>query len=71
MLESLTTNEYIIKDSFIFAVELQSFDSKLVIASFDIDSRFTKIPLQEPINLFIKSLFKDRTHVDKVLKDSF
>ena len=71
MLESLTTNEYINKDSFIFAVELQSFDSKLVIASFDIDSRFTKIPLQEPINLFIKNLFKDRTHVDKVLKGSF
>ena len=71
MLEYLTTNEYTNKDSFIFAVELQSFDSKLVIASFDIDSLFTNIPLQEPINLFIKNLFKDKTHVDKMLKDSF
>ena len=36
ILEPLTTNEYTIKDSFTFAEELQSFDSKLVMASFDI-----------------------------------
>ena len=36
MLEPLTTNEYTIKDSFTFAEELQSFDSKLVMVSFDI-----------------------------------
>ena len=47
MLEPLTTNEYPIKNSFTFAEELQSFDSKLVIASFDIESLFTKITLQE------------------------
>ena len=34
ILEPLTTNEYTIKDSFTFAEELQSFDSKLVMASF-------------------------------------
>ena len=39
ILELLTTNEYTIKDSFTFAEELQSFDSKLVMASFDIESR--------------------------------
>ena len=33
MLEHLATNEYTIKDSFTFAEELQSFDSKLVIAT--------------------------------------
>ena len=47
MLEPLTTNEYTIKDSFILAEELQSFDSKLVMASFDIESVFTSISLQE------------------------
>ena len=36
MLEPLTTNEYTIKDSFTFAEKLQSFDSKLVMVSFDI-----------------------------------
>ena len=35
MLEPLTTNKYTIKDSFTFAEELQSFDSKPVMASFD------------------------------------
>ena len=53
MLEPLTTNEYTIKDYFIFAEELQSFDSKLVMASFDIESFFTNIPLQETIDLCV------------------
>ena len=50
MLEPLTTNENAIKDSFTFA-ELQSFNSKRVMASFDIESLFTNIPLQETIDL--------------------
>ena len=37
MLEPLTTNEHTIKESFTFAEELQSFDSKPVMASFDIE----------------------------------
>ena len=45
ILEPLTTNEYTIKDSFTFAEELESFDSKLVITSFNIESLFTNIPL--------------------------
>ena len=71
MLEPLTTNEYPIKNSFTFAEELQSFDSKLVIASFDIESLFTKITLQETIALCVENLFKDRAHVDNLSKDSF
>ena len=51
ILEPLTTNEYTIKDSFTFAEELQSFDSKLVMASFDIESLFSNIPLKEIIDL--------------------
>ena len=71
MLEPLTTNEYTIKDSFTFAKELQSFDSKLGMASFDIESLFTNIPLQETIDLCVENLFQDRTHVDNLSKDSF
>ena len=36
VLETLTTNQYTIKDSFTFADELQSFDSKLMMSNFDI-----------------------------------
>ena len=71
MLEPLTTNEYTIKDSITFAEELKNFDSKLVMASFDIESLFTNIPLQGTIDLCNENLFKDRTHVDNLLKDSF
>ena len=71
MLEALTTNEYAIKDSATFAEELQSFDSKLVMVSFDIESLFTNIPLQEAIDLCVANSFKDRTHVDNLSKDRF
>ena len=71
ILEPLTTNECTIKDSFTFAEELQSFDSKLVMTSFDVESLFTKISLQETIDLCVENLFQDRTHVDHLPKDSF
>ena len=71
MLEPLTTNQYTIKYSFTFAEELQSFDPKLVVTSFDIESLFTNIPLQETIDLCVAYLFQDRTHLDNLSKDSF
>ena len=40
-------------------------------ASFDIESLFTNIPLQETIDLCVENLFQDRTHVDNLSKDSF
>ena len=54
-----------------FAEELQNFDSKLNMASFQIESLFTNIPLQETIGLCIENLYKDKTHVDNLSKDSF
>ena len=71
ILEPLSTNECTLKDSFTFTEELQSFDSKLVMASFGIESLFTNIPLQETIYLCVENLFQDRTHVDNLSKDSF
>ena len=58
ILEPLTTNEYAIKDSFTFAEELQSFDSKLLMASFDVESLFTNTPLQETIDLCVENLLE-------------
>ena len=49
---------------------LLSFDSKLVMATFDIESLFNNIPLQETFDLFVENLFKDRTHVDNLSKVS-
>ena len=39
--------------------------------SFDIESLFINIPLQETIDLFVENLFQDRTHVDNLSRDSF
>ena len=77
MLETLTTNEYTINTfiihyyTFILAEELRSFDSKLVMAIFDIESILTSIPLQEITDLCVENLFKDRVHVDNSSKVSF
>ena len=71
MLEPLTTDQYTIKDSFTFAEEIQSFVSKLMIVSFDMESLITNIPLQETIDLCVENLFKDKAHVDNLLKDFF
>ena len=71
MLEPLTANEYTYKDSSTFAEEIQRFDFKLVMASFDIESLFTNIPLQERFDLCVENSFKDRTRVDSLSKDSF
>ena len=71
MLEPLTTNEYTIKDSFIFEEEFQSFDCKRLMTSCDIKSLFVNISLKETIDLSDKNLFKNRIHIDNLLKDSF
>ena len=71
MLEPPATNKYSIKDSFTFAEELQNFDPKIVIATFNIASLFTNIPFQETIDLYVENLSNDSTHVDDLSKDSF
>ena len=40
-------------------------------SSFDSESLFTNISLQETIDLCVEDLFKYRTHVDNMSKDSF
>ena len=71
LLAPLTSNEYTITDSFSFAEELLSFDSNLVMASFDVESLFTNIPLKEAVDLCVDILFYDRTNIDGIMKDYF
>ena len=68
---SLVYDVGVSKDSYTFAEELQSFDSKLVVASFDTGSLFTDITLQETIDPCAENLFKGKTHVDNLSKGSF
>ena len=48
----ITTNAYTVKDSFTFARELSNLDANgLFMASFDVKSLFTNIPLKETIDI--------------------
>ena len=57
------SNEYVVKDSFAFAEEIVEQDPEFFMGSLDVDSLFTKIPLEEPIDIgkskFIKIKFKE------------
>ena len=62
IIEPLTTNQYTLKNSFEFVKDIKciNFENK-VMASFDVESLFTNIPLNETINIITNGLFKDST----------
>ena len=47
LLRDLTSNEYTLKDSFEFAKVICEQNSDLYMASLDVDSLFTNVPLDE------------------------
>ena len=49
ILSPLTTNEFTVKNSFDFAEEVVNYDHNLYMASLDVESLFTNIPLEETI----------------------
>ena len=79
LLSSLCVNEYTVKDSFQFASDIIRFsDSKCVMASFDVKSLFTNIPVAETCNIIIEKLFPttnslysgfSKTEFSKILKN--
>ena len=71
MLKPISTNEYTIKDSFSFVKEVREFDPNLIIASFDIKSLFSNIPLTETFGLCVKNPYRNQTHIDSLSKSSF
>ena len=60
LLSELTTNSYVLKDSFAFATDIGSQNSDLFMTSFDIDSLFTNLLLQETINLCTKNYLSEK-----------
>ena len=63
-LKPITENEYTVHDSFSFAIEVSKFNSKNLMASLDVESLFTNIPLEETIDNIINDLFftNDKVH---------
>ena len=69
LLEPLTISTN--KDSFSFCEKLKNFDYNLVMTSFDAESLFTNISLQEMIDFSYQKLFEDKNYIDALYKIYF
>ena len=63
LLRDLTSNEYTLKDSFEFAKVICEQNSDLYMASLDVDSLFTNVPLDETIGICTQGLFESDSTV--------
>ena len=63
-----TANEFTVIDSFHFAEEICQQDSNLHMASLDVDSLFTNIPLEETIDIWVDNLYNDNENPPNIPK---
>ena len=66
ILSPLTTNEFTVKNSFDFAEEVVNYHHNLYMASLDVESLFTNIPLEETIKDCVKDLFSNNFYSGKL-----
>ena len=71
VLKDFTLSEYTLSDSFSFSDEIQEKDNNLYMESFDIESLFTNIPLDETINICVNNVFGNNKRVKGHLKKDF
>ena len=67
--KEFTINEYTVKDSFSFSNEIRNKSTSSYMASFDIQSLFTNIPLDETIDICLQLLFYKKRKVKGMLKE--
>ena len=58
LVKPFTSNNYIVKESLDFAKYITQQSSKLFMASTDVDSLFTNVPLDETSEICVNELFK-------------
>ena len=71
ILEPITTNKFTIKNSFEFAKEVIEQNSGLFMASLDVESLFTNIPLKETINISFDILFVNEAKINNFSRNDF
>ena len=71
ILEPITTNQFTIKNSFEFAKQIIKQNSGLFMASLDVESLFTNIPLKETINISCDSRFGSEAKVNNFSRNDF
>ena len=65
-LSPLTTNKFTVKNSFDFNEEVVNYDHNLYMASLNVDSLFTNIPLEETIKICVNDLFSNNFYSGKL-----
>ena len=70
-IQPFTTNEYTVKDTFHFVSMLDGKDHRLIMASLDVESLFTNIPLNETINIVTKKVFEKKRKVNGLSRTDF
>ena len=70
-IQPYTTNEFTVKDTFHFVSMLDSKDHRVVMASLDIDSLFTNIPLDETIEIVASKVYQNNNKVNGILMSDF
>ena len=71
ILEPIATNKFTIKNSFELAKEVIKQDSGLFMASLDVESLFTSIPLEETINDSSDPLFGNEVKINHFNRNDF
>ena len=71
LLEPITTNIYTLKNSFEFAKEIVDQGPELFMASLDVESLFTNIPLEETVGVCCDSLFSNDAKVHNINRIDF
>ena len=68
LLKRFTSNNYTVKNSFDFAKDITQQTSEWFMASLDVDSLFTNVPLHETIEICVNELFKSSQTVSGLNK---
>ena len=69
IIKPLTTNDFTLKDTLEFSRDILNQNANLFMASHDVHSLFTNIPLDETINIIIEKLFSENETVHKSNND--
>lgn len=69
LLAPLTSNEYSVKNYFIFAEQTGKQNTNLFMASLDVGFLFTNIPLEETSNICCEDLFTDCDAITRLNKN--
>ena len=73
ILAPFTENEFTVKNSYQFADDMKkmTLDNSMIMASFDVESLFTNIPVRETINICLDLVFNAKESVTNISKALF